>query len=85
MTTLVWFCAEFRCKRIAFDIPTKIQKVLVSLNRKRLVSPLIKVPKPNHAIVRVIPLRVRQANPLSKKSLFTIDVGADDKMSMIWH
>ena len=54
------------------------EKTCIALDKGALTQP-------NHAIVRVIPLRVRQANPLSKASHFTVDVGANDKMPMIWH
>jgi len=59
--------------------------MLVSLNREGFVAPLIQMPHPNHPIVGMISLRMRQADPLAEPTHLTVNVWSDHQVPMIRH
>ncbi len=59
--------------------------MLVILYRKRLVSALVKAPVSNSIVMSVIPLRVRQREPLSEPGHLAIDTRTHAKVPVIGH
>ena len=70
---------------IAFDVPAQGEKMIIILHRKRLESPLIKVPGTRRFTMSVPSLRVSQRQPADKPRQLIIFLRPHDQMPVISH
>jgi len=70
---------------VPLDVAADAQEVVVVLDRKALVAPLIKVPLAGRPVVGVVPLGVRQRQPLTKPRHGPVEGRTQDQVPVVGH
>ncbi len=75
--------AQVRGVSISFYVAANRQEVSVTLNREGLVAALVQVPFAGCVIVRVVTLRVSQAEPLTESTHFTVHLRTHNQVPVL--